>query len=242
MTAARKTTTDALFDGALVVEQPTSGYRFNVDALWLGAFAAGHRRLGHLLDLGAGAGAVTLIAHHFAGVVRATLVEKDPMLARLCSANLARASIDAQVITADVSRARIDGDFDLIVSNPPFFEPNERRAARSDREPGRCGALEPFVRTAALAIASSRVRAAFVYPAGNLVRLLSLCGAHGLTPKRLCFVHSFASEPARIALVEVRRAKAGGLVVEAPLVEWEGRGRPSPELSAVRAGRAIGRK
>ena len=44
VTAARETTTDALFDGALVVEQPTSGYRFNVDALWLGAFAAGHRR------------------------------------------------------------------------------------------------------------------------------------------------------------------------------------------------------
>ena len=235
------TTTDALFDGAVTVVQPRGGYRFNVDALWLADFALQGRRCRHLLDLGAGVGVVTLAAHHLAGVGRATVIERDPLMAELCVRNLKRARIDARVHEADVARARFEGPFDRIVSNPPFFEPGERRPAKSEREPARAGALEPFARAAARALTGPRARAAFVYPARSLMRLLSLAEGHALVPKRLRFVHAFASEPARVVLVELCRAKPGGLVVEPPLVEWVGRGRPGAELSALRAGRASGR-
>jgi tRNA1(Val) A37 N6-methylase TrmN6 len=54
-----------------------------------------------------------------------------------------------------------------------------------------------------------------------------------LVAKRLRFVHAYAERPARLALVELRRAKAGGLLVEPPLVEWSRPGRRSPELSKL---------
>lgn len=235
------TTTDALFDGAVSITQPRRGYRFNVDALWLAEFALRGQRCRHLLDLGAGVGVVTLAAHHLGGVGRATLIESDPLMAELCTRNLKRARIDARVLEVDVARARVEGPFDRIVSNPPFFEPGERRPARAEREPARAGALEPFVRAAARGLTGPRARAAFVYPARNLTRLLSLAERHALVPKRLRFVHAFASEPARVVLVELCRAKPGGLVVEPPLVEWSGRGRASAELTAIRAGRVSDR-
>jgi tRNA1(Val) A37 N6-methylase TrmN6 len=62
-----------------------------------------------------------------------------------------------------------------------------------------------------------------------------------LVPKRLRFVHARNDEPARLALVELRAARPGGLVIEPPLVEWLGR-RRSPELSWLSGDRANDRK
>jgi hypothetical protein len=53
-------------------------------------------------------------------------------------------------------------------------------------------------------------------------------------------VHAFAHSEARLSLVELRKAKAGGLVVEPPLVEWTAKGVRTPELEALVNGRAIG--
>jgi len=234
------TTDDALFAGALSLVQPRSGYRFNVDALWLAEFAAQGRRLRHVLDLGAGVGAVTLVLNHRVGVARATLVEKSERHAELARRNLARAGVEGVVLAADVARAELPRGVDLVVANPPWFEPGERRPARQDREPARAGELAPFVGAAARALGSGRARAAFVYPARSLARLLALAEANNLVPKRLCFVHPFASEPARAVLVELRAAKPGGLVVEPALVEWAARGVPSPALAALNSPRLGG--
>lgn len=241
MKSGEDTTTDALFGGALAVVQPRTGYRFNVDSLWLAAFAGRGQRVRQVLDLGAGVGVVTLCLHHLGGVGRAVLVERDARLAELCARNLERAGLAGRVLCADLGRglprAARDGA-DLVVANPPYFEPGERRPARGDREPCRAGELAPFVRAAALSLGPNRTRAAFVYPARSLGRLLALGERSGLVPKRLRFVHAFAGDPARVALVELRRAKPGGLVVEPPIVEWQRAGVPSPELGALSAGRA----
>ena len=58
-----------------------------------------------------------------------------------------------------------------------------------------------------------------------------------LVPKRLRLVHARTSEPARLALVELRPAKPGGLVVEPPLIEWLAPRVRSPALEAIVAGR-----
>jgi tRNA1Val (adenine37-N6)-methyltransferase len=66
-----------------------------------------------------------------------------------------------------------------------------------------------------------------------LVELTTLARQTGLEPKRLRFVHGRPDRPARIALVELSRANAGGLVVQPPLVETLGNGRATPELTAL---------
>ncbi len=56
-------------------------------------------------------------------------------------------------------------------------------------------------------------------------------------PKRLRFVHATGDRPARVALVELRLARPGGLDVEPPLVEWSTPGVRGDEVSDVLAGR-----
>jgi tRNA1Val (adenine37-N6)-methyltransferase len=242
VSSAALTSTDTLFDGAVHVVQPRRGYRFNVDSLWLAWFAASPARAAKVLDLGAGVGVVTLALAHFGRVARATLVERDPELAGLAAENLRRAGIDGAVTCADVLTAPGPQDpVDLVVANPPYFEPGARRAAAPEREPMRSGSLEPFVDAAARALPGPRARAAFVYPAPSVARLFRLAEERGLTAKRLRFVHGFAADPARVALVELRRAKPGGLVVEPPLVEWQYTGVPTPAHASLTLGRANGR-
>jgi tRNA1(Val) A37 N6-methylase TrmN6 len=239
-----ETTRDTLFDGAVALAQPARGYRVNVDALLLGAFAAESGRARHALDLGAGVGAATLALVQFGAVGRVSAIERDPELARLCRENLAARGLDASVTVADVSALPrgLAGTADLVIANPPFFEAGERRAGDARRERARGGALAPFLRAARRALGARGARAAFVYPTRSLSRFLDLANAAGLVPKRLRLVHPFATEPARVALVELYAAKPGGLVVDAPLIEWRARNVRSPELSRIIAGRAGDRR
>jgi tRNA1Val (adenine37-N6)-methyltransferase len=238
------TTRDTLYAGSLTLEQPARGYRFNVDSLLLADFA-GEKRATLCVDLGAGVGTVALALHHLGRARRVELVELDPDIAAIAGRNLALAGAPGDVHAHDVANGlprALRQRADLVVSNPPFFDPAAHRPASDPRaQRARSGALEPFVSAAAQALAGPRARALFAYPARSLLQLFELATARGLEPKRLRLVHADRSSPARLALVELRRARPGGLVVEAPLYEWLERGRRSPELSLIIGGRTGGR-
>ncbi|MFO0571059.1 MAG: methyltransferase [Polyangiaceae bacterium] len=238
------TTTDTLFGGLLRLTQPRRGYRFNVDALWLAEFATRQGRARRVLDLGAGIGALGLGASCMTRIECLTCVEQDQQLAELCRQNLERAAQAGRVLEHDLARGlprALHAAFDLVLVNPPYFERGERRAARPERETARAGSLEPFLRAAAVALAGPRARAAFVYPARSLARFFAGAERHGLVPKRMALLHPFRDQPARLGLVELRRARPGGLVVEPALAEWERPGVPSAESARLTARRATAR-
>lgn len=240
-----ETTTDGLFAGALLLDQPARGYRVNVDALLLASFAA-TRQASLCVDLGAGVGAVALALHHLGTVKRIELVEVEAELARLAEFNLQRAGATGAVHRADLASGlprALRQRADLVVCNPPFFEPSQARSARERlTSVARVGSLSPFLRAASGALKGTRGRAAFAYPARSLAVLLRDAERLGLVPKRLRLVHAEHTAPARLALVELRHARPGGLLIEAPLIEWSAKGLRTRELSELLSGRADGRK
>jgi FkbM family methyltransferase len=101
------TTDDAFLGGALQMLQPQNSYRAGLDAVLLAAAAsilpgAGAR----VLDVGAGVGVVGLAVARRVADAHVTLVERDPQLAALACANIARNQLAdrASLIEADVSR------------------------------------------------------------------------------------------------------------------------------------------
>jgi tRNA1Val (adenine37-N6)-methyltransferase len=219
-------TQDALFGGSVVLFQPRrgTGYRTNVDALLLAAFAAaGPRTTALAYDLGAGVGAVGLALLRLGVARHVVFVEIDT-----APAAMARRNLDAngwtdrgEVLRADVrdvARSR-RGEATLVVCNPPYVAPGRGRVPAAQAR-ARSGELATFV-GAARQIAGRKARVCFVYPAQELGVLLSTLAAEGLHAKRLRFVHASHDAPARIALVEAQAARAGGLAVMGPLVERE---------------------
>lgn len=214
----------------------------------LACFAAQNRSgpVKTVVDLGAGVGTVALALHYFVGIRRAELVEREQDLSELACANLEAQGVDGSVHVVDLDKDGLPRELravaTAVVCNPPFFT---HEANRAHKEPAlsraRSGRLAPFI-TAAAAALGRRGKAFFVYPAASLTHLLLAAEERHLVAKRMRLVHPFADAPARIALVELARAKPGGLVVEPSLVEWQSRGVRSPELSALMDGRVSDRK
>jgi tRNA1Val (adenine37-N6)-methyltransferase len=233
---------DALFSGQVTLFQPERGYRVTVDTLLLADFAVtGRPETRTLVDLGAGVGGLSLAVAHLARVGRCVLVEREPALAGLAEQNLAAARLTGSVHVADLARglpAELAGSATMVASNPPFFAPRGHSPPHTGdalRGRSRGGELAPFLRAAALAM-GRRAYAFFVYPAPALTEMLIAARAADLVPKRLRLVHAFAESPARIALVEFRRAKPGGLVVEPPLIEWTAKSKRAPEVERILRG------
>jgi tRNA1Val (adenine37-N6)-methyltransferase len=241
-------TRDALFAGAVVLTQParSSGYRVNVDALLLAAFAAGRlagssrapsrRPVRHAVDLGSGVGAVGLALLHYGAAARLTMVELDPMLARLAAKNVADNgwAACADVVEANVGaleRERVPAA-DLVVCNPPYVAPGRGRPPAPRVRQAKLGDLGAFV-DAARRLAGRRARACFVYPAVECVTLLGMLRTRGLEPKRLRAVHGRPNDSARVVLVEGVPGKPGGLTIEPPFVETDARGTRTPGAEAL---------
>ncbi len=241
--APKATTSDTLYDGAVSLRQPARGYRVNVDALLLAAFAAQGRQAKFAIDLGAGVGSVALGLHHLGAGLRFALVEREQGLLTLAGENADAAAMSAQLWCLDLAQglpSELRQSADLVVSNPPFFDPAQTRPSREPaKSSARFGDLEPFLDAAAAAVSGTRTRVVFVYPARELSRFLAAAERVHLIPKRLRLVHADTNSAARVALLELRRAKAGGLEVLPPLFEWSAKGVRTAELARVIAGDAL---
>jgi len=236
--AAPGSVRDALFAGRLLIWQPVRGYRVNVDTLLLASFAAARRpRARAVVDLGSGVGALGLCYAFLGDAARIDFVERDNGLSVLAERNLADLRLAGSAHVADLTTEGLPRELraraDVVLSNPPFFE---ERARRGGSDGARSGPIAPFLRAASASL-GRRAAAFFAYPAAALPELFTQAGATGLVPKRLRLVHAYPVSAARLALVEFRRAKPGGLVVDPPLVEWASRGVRSPELAALVSGK-----
>ena len=213
---------DAIFNGHIVVEQPTSGYRFGIDALLLGAGAPNGTSI---LDAGCAVGVVAMACAHHQPDASITGVEVQSRLASLARSNAVRNGRDGQIeiIESDLRQWSGSG-FDLILMNPPFFatgagglNPNkERNAARHEVH----GSLVDLCRAVSRSL-GLRGCLRVIFPAEQTLRLLSALQGCGLKVSRLRAVHSFADSPAKLVLVDARNHGRRELEIAPPLVIYD---------------------
>lgn len=121
---------DAFLNGALRLRQSGAGHRAGSDAVLL-AQTTPPGQAGLILDVGAGAGAVGLMAATRAPAATVGLVEIDPAACALARGNIAenrlegRVSVhEADALSAKARRAAglVDESAALVLTNPPFHE------------------------------------------------------------------------------------------------------------------------
>jgi tRNA1(Val) A37 N6-methylase TrmN6 len=131
-----ETTADAVLGGRLTLRQPRRGHRFGHDGVLLAAATAA-RPGDHVVELGAGVGLAGLALAARIPELSVTLVEVDPQLTALATANIALNALEHRVraialdATASASAFAAAGlklgSAQHIMMNPPFNDPARQR-------------------------------------------------------------------------------------------------------------------
>jgi tRNA1(Val) A37 N6-methylase TrmN6 len=126
---------ETFLDGRVKISQPETGFRSGLDAVMLAA--AVPARAGQSgLELGAGAGTVSLCLAARVPGLSITGVERDENLTALARTNAAANALNCDFVSADIFAlpAGLKRDFDQVFANPPFHgqgqaSPDQARAA-----------------------------------------------------------------------------------------------------------------
>lgn len=237
------TTQDLFLDGRLTIHQPADGYRAGMDALVLGAAAAG-LEAATAADVGCGVGTAMLAAATLAPATCFTGIEREAGAAALARRNVGANALDARVrvVEADalLPAPELAGSFDLVFSNPPFFD--DLRAIRPPAQ-ARMAAwvagvpLEDWLK-AMLKLAAPKGQLLLLHRAERLGEILAwLPGRAG--DVRVYPLRPAADLPAKRVLVLARKGSRAPLRLLKGLdlhPADSGGGRFSPEADGVFAG------
>jgi len=209
------TTRDAFLGGRVFVHQPKTGFRGGTDSVLLAA-AIDRESKGHALEFGCGAGAALLTAAWRVQQMKFTGIDLDP-----AALDLARQGICENVVADRVTC--LEGDvaelpetlanrFDLVFSNPPFFEANRIEAPGPGKQTAYLESigLEAWLK-AMLTCLRPKGTVLMIHRAAELARILSLLeprtGEIAVLP-----VRSFPGADAKRVIVKARKGlRRGGL-------------------------------
>lgn len=194
--------------GPYTLEQPEGVFPLGGDTLALGAFATLRPRW-RVCDLGTGSGALLLLLAGREDTLSLTGVELDPTAAQAAQHNLSKNGLAGQVLCCDLRTAPLPaGQFDLVISNPPYFAVGSGTSGGSARCEENCSLDE--LCAAAARLAKNGGRFALCHRPERLTDVLCALRAHGLEPKRLKLLsHSPTQAPSTVLVEAVRQGKPG---------------------------------
>lgn len=231
-------TRDTFWQGRLTVWQPSRGhgYRFNLDAVHLAAFAP---LADVVVDLGAGVGIVGLLLLASGKARRVVAVERQPEMAALARRNAADNGLAArmQVIEGDLRHVTIPAGVTLVVANPPYVPAGAGRPSpnvgRDEARTERHGTLADFL---AAANRSGARQAAMILPAHRAGEVARLGVEHGLGTANQRLIVPRASRPPSHVLWLGEAGTQGAGTIRAPLVVHDEAGALTAEVSPWVAG------
>lgn len=160
-----------------------------------------------ILDIGTGSGLVALmLAQQFpACAIRA--IDIEPSAVEQAAFNFSHSPWTERIKSEQATLQTYNSteSFDLVVSNPPYFE-NSLKNPDKGRELARHTDSLPYADlvTHTARLLSPEGMAVYILPAEAETSILSLTAAAGLSPVRLTRVHSKEGKPAKRILVAFR--------------------------------------
>ncbi|MEG1315923.1 MAG: methyltransferase [Oscillospiraceae bacterium] len=231
---------DELWSGGPRLCRAGEGFKLSTDSVLLADFASS-RRAHSCLDLGSGAGVLSILLAFKNSQSEICGIELQPQSAETCRKNIAANGMDERVkiINADLRKHReliAPSSFDLVVSNPPYFAQNsgetalkaERALARGEENctlADICTAAKWALRYGGLF--------ALVHRPERLSEIFAAMTAVGIEPKRLRMVSHTAERAPCLVLVEGKLGGKKGLKIEPPLILKTENGENSPEILKI---------
>ncbi|MBN2332027.1 MAG: methyltransferase [Deltaproteobacteria bacterium] len=219
-------TTEVLPAEQLSIQQPKSGYRYNMDPFLL-ADAVTLETGTNVLDLGTGVGVIPLLlARRFPSAGPFTGIEIQPELANLAQNNTILNKLQNR-ITIHHGDYRFSqniappASFATVITNPPYYQKQQGRLNQCRQKA--IARHEITTDLTSLATTSAYFlkpngRIFVIYPAERLSSLLAAFTKQKLIPKQLQCIHPRPDEPAELVILTARKNGREGLEIAAPRV------------------------
>lgn len=195
------------------VSHSRSAMPIGVDGVLIGAWASEGKR--HILDVGTGCGVIALMAaqRNPSGYILAIDIHAGSVeeAQENFAASPWRDRLEARLLSYD-SPELSERKFDLVVSNPPFFDSGVRDLNSSRLKARHQGDLSPasLVRQAR-SILTDDGRLAMIFPASMYESVREHAVAEALVPLRTCFVRDHEGAPVKRVMAEFTPADASSL-------------------------------
>ena len=223
----------------LSIIQDTELFCFGTDAVLLADFVR-LKKNARVADLGTGTGILPLLLY---GRREDISVQALELQEALCS--LARRSVERngltdriEIIHGDIREARrlLTGEFDAVVSNPPYEKENAGIGSKTEYH--RLARFEaaitfPALCASARALLRSGGRFTCIHRASRAAGLFAALRENRLEPKEVRFVHSFVDRPAAQVLISAVKDGSEGIEVLPPLVVYRGDGSETDEIRKI---------
>lgn len=191
------------------------------------------------LDMGSGSGIISLILLNRSKALTSYMVELVPEAAELSRRNMELNGLSDRVsiLNCDLRtlNRRENGTFDLIITNPPYFDISGGRSPdttrRTARDEGMC-TLPELVSTAS-SLLNQGGKFCMVYPVTRMAEAFSALRDSRLEPKRLRLVQSRFNTPPSVFLLQCTKDGKPGIVPEPTLILQDDSGKDSEEIRKI---------
>jgi tRNA1Val (adenine37-N6)-methyltransferase len=185
------------------VEQELCAMKVGTDGVLLGAWANGGQRI---LDAGTGTGVIALMLAQRYPEARVTAIDIDEGAVRQAQQNVTKSPFAAQVTVLQETLQEHQGEYDAIVSNPPFFI-DSLAAPDEQRNMARHTATLTYAELmlAAYRLLSDEGELSVVVPFDYRQRMEDEAIFVGFFPSRVCAVKTTERKPAKRYLLAFRK-------------------------------------
>jgi len=205
----------------MLLYQPTKGYSYNSDSIFLYNFIRGFKPTGELLDVGCGVGIISiLLTRDFK--IDTYIIDKQEKMLKYAENNFNINSLNIKKIyKGDFLNLNIDRKFDFIVSNPPFYKSDN--VTQSNKEEINIARyshhlpLEGFIKRAK-ELLKPRGNLIFCYDAKQTDTILSLLLKYKINPEILRFIHSKIDRSSKLIMVKARVNSKSMLNIKPPFI------------------------
>jgi tRNA1(Val) A37 N6-methylase TrmN6 len=206
----------------LYLYQPTKGYAYNSDSIFLYDFISQFQPKGSLLDVGCGVGIISLLLSRDFNI-STTIIDKQESMLNYAKHNYKINGLEAHAHLEDFILLDEEERFDFIISNPPFYDSNVIQSENEHLNIARYAHHLPIKAFIAKVkkLLNPRGRFIFCYDAKQIDRLLYTLKEYKINPEVICFVHSKIDRESKLVMISARMNSKSLTKILPPLIVFD---------------------